>query len=100
VARGISGIVFRFCGSVIEIVDCGLISIKDRGPLQNRIQFLAVNYFFNGRKHRLGPWFMEQHRTRSMVDRPPWLATELNGAQSSGHFGAWWHCYKKGEWRG
>jgi hypothetical protein len=31
VARAIFGIIFRFQGSVIEIVDYGLISNKDRG---------------------------------------------------------------------
>jgi hypothetical protein len=31
VARAIFGIIFGFQGSVIEIVDCGMISNKDRG---------------------------------------------------------------------
>jgi hypothetical protein len=31
VARAIFGIIFRFHGSVIEIMDCGLISNKDKG---------------------------------------------------------------------
>jgi hypothetical protein len=31
VARAIFGIIFRFWGSVIEIVDCGMIFNKDKG---------------------------------------------------------------------
>jgi hypothetical protein len=45
VARAIYGIIFRFQGSAIEIVDCGLIFNKDRGSLQNWIEFLAGIYF-------------------------------------------------------
>jgi hypothetical protein len=33
---------------------------------------------------------MDQRRARSMVDRPPWLATELDGARSSGRSGVQW----------
>jgi hypothetical protein len=31
---------------------------------------------------------MDQHRVRSTVDRPPWSATELDGAGPSGRSGA------------
>jgi hypothetical protein len=34
VARAIFGIIFKFWGFIIEIVDCSLISNKDRGSFQ------------------------------------------------------------------
>jgi hypothetical protein len=43
---------------------------------------------------------MDQRRVQSMVDRPPWPATELNGARLSGHSRARRHCRSKGKWRG
>jgi hypothetical protein len=45
VVRPIFGIIFGFQGSVIEIVGCGLISNRDKGSLQNWIEFLAGSYF-------------------------------------------------------
>jgi hypothetical protein len=38
----------------------------------------------------LSPLLMDQRRARSTVDRPPWPATELDGARSCGCSGAQW----------
>jgi hypothetical protein len=46
-------------------------------------------YFSMENHDRLSPWLMDQCRARSTVDRPPWPATELDGAWPSGRSEAW-----------
>jgi hypothetical protein len=47
-------------------------------------------YFSMENQGGLSPWLMDQCRAQSTVDRPPWLATKLDGARLSGRSGARW----------
>jgi hypothetical protein len=62
--------------------------------------FWFRNYFQYENDGGPGPWLMDHCGAWSMVDRPPWPATELDGARRGGHSGARWLCRQKGKWRG
>jgi hypothetical protein len=51
------------------------------------LEYPVFKLFLNRKCRRLGPRLVDQRRARSMVDRPPWPAVELTGAQPSSRSG-------------
>jgi hypothetical protein len=54
------------------------------------LEYSVFELFSNRKCHGLGPWLMDQHRARSMVDRPPWPVVVLTRARPSGRSGPRW----------
>jgi hypothetical protein len=54
------------------------------------LEYSIFELFSNRKWHGLGPWLVDQHRARSMVDRPSWPAVELIRARPSGRSRPWW----------
>jgi hypothetical protein len=61
-------------------VNCG----KGKGLNEKWLEYSIFELSSNRKWHRLSPWLVDQRRAQSMVDRPPWPAVELTGAQPSG----------------
>jgi hypothetical protein len=54
VARAISRNIFKFWGSVLKFVDCGLISGKGRASLKRWLELLVLELFSNRKSCGLG----------------------------------------------
>jgi hypothetical protein len=90
VARAISGIIFENQGVFLEILGRWLDYKEIEGPLCKTGLNFWLRFIFQWKKHRLGPWLMDQRRAWSTVDRPPWPAIELDRPRPSGLSGARW----------
>jgi hypothetical protein len=77
--------IFRNQGSSQNFRGLRLDYKETEGPICKFSKIIDFWVYFSIENHGgLTPWLMDQRRARSMVDRPPWPATELDGARPSG----------------